>query len=1140
MALSKISGTTGIADATITSAKLADFTAAVDLNGVELLLDADADTSISADTDDQIDIKIANADHLKILSSSGDTVLKPMVDAKDIIFQQFDGNKVFEINDGNFVGVGGNATAAGQIRIYEDTDNGSHYSGFTVGNLTASVAYQLPDADGSSGQALITDGSGVLSFTTLSANAPSSADGQALGSASLEWSDLFLADGGTIQFGNDQEVTLTHVADTGLLLSATDQLQFGDSGTYIHQSADGVLDLVSDTEIELNATTIDVNGNVEISGTTAQTGVLTANAGVVIDNITIDGTEIDLSSGDLTIDVAGDIVLDADGGDVFVKDAGTTYGSLTNTSGNLIIKSGTTTAATFSGANVTFAGTIGSGAITSTGIVTGTGFTAGSAVLAEAELELLDGLTAGTAIASKVVTTDANIDTTGQRNLTISGELDAATGDFSGAVDVAGATTVVALTASGLVTAGAKIDLNGTELILDADADTSITADTDDQIDVRIAGADDFTFTANDFTALSGSAISTDTINESTSGSGVTIDGVLIKDTTIDVNGTAGALILDTDADTKIQASTDDNIEFFTAGKKQFNLTSSGSVQAFRDGGTTFGPSFNGQHQRGTIASPSIVSSGDRIVEFKSTVHDGTAYLDGPRISFRVDGTPGDDDMPTSIEFQVGANGTASLYAAMTLHNDGSLITNPIAGGVTVFNENSVDSDFRVESNGNANMIFVDGGNNHVCIGTSTDHGGVLNVDGPILMSESDTLLLRITSSGSDVKLQNRVSDKDIRFEGIDGGSDITALHLDMSAGGEATFSNGIITNGGTVINEGAGSGGDFRVEAESGQGQGINDAFLFATDASSGDVHIGKDFTALGGNNDGLLTVAGSFNSKATVITAQASGSYNNTVLSANALRSANNAYSLITGASGNGNDDYGNDLEFRVAGNGNVTCDGSFSGSGADYAEFFETTDGNAIPVGTTVVLVNNKVRAATNSDAQAAVIGVVRPKKDAFNKDNKASMVIGNGAETAWTGKWETDVLGQYVMEEITVTEWVDIVYKKDEDGNDTSDVADRIKRSYVTDKIPDSVTVPDSATVQEYEVNQDGSNHSLKMTRRKENSSYDSSQTYVPRVQRDEWQIIGLLGQVPVKTGQRMGDRWIKMKTLDSTYDEYYIR
>ena len=55
MALSQISGTTGIADTTITSAKLADFSAAVDLNGVELLLDADQDTSITADTDDVVD-----------------------------------------------------------------------------------------------------------------------------------------------------------------------------------------------------------------------------------------------------------------------------------------------------------------------------------------------------------------------------------------------------------------------------------------------------------------------------------------------------------------------------------------------------------------------------------------------------------------------------------------------------------------------------------------------------------------------------------------------------------------------------------------------------------------------------------------------------------------------------------------------------------------------------------------------------------------------------------------------------------------------------------------------------------------------------------------------------------------------------
>ena len=58
------------------------------------------------------------------------------------------------------------------------------------------------------------------------------------------------------------------------------------------------------------------------------TGVLTANAGVVVDNFTLDGTTLALSSGDLTLDVAGDIILDADGGDITIKDGGTTYGSI--------------------------------------------------------------------------------------------------------------------------------------------------------------------------------------------------------------------------------------------------------------------------------------------------------------------------------------------------------------------------------------------------------------------------------------------------------------------------------------------------------------------------------------------------------------------------------------------------------------------------------------------------------------------------------------------------------------------------------------------------------------------------------------------------------------------------------------------
>ena len=74
-------------------------------------------------------------------------------------------------------------------------------------------------------------------------------------------------------------------------------------------------------------------------GGTSFAQALTANAGVVVDNITIDGTEIDLSSGDLTLDVAGDIILDADGGDVRIADGGTNIGALSNSSSDFVITS---------------------------------------------------------------------------------------------------------------------------------------------------------------------------------------------------------------------------------------------------------------------------------------------------------------------------------------------------------------------------------------------------------------------------------------------------------------------------------------------------------------------------------------------------------------------------------------------------------------------------------------------------------------------------------------------------------------------------------------------------------------------------------------------------------------------------------
>ena len=92
---------------------------------------------------------------------------------------------------------------------------------------------------------------------------------------------------------------------------------------------------VADTVSKADGGTFD--GNVTMGGTLGVTGAVTADAGVSVDNITIDGTEIDLSSGDLTLDVAGNIILDADGGVVRVFDGGTQIGNFANNSSDFHI-----------------------------------------------------------------------------------------------------------------------------------------------------------------------------------------------------------------------------------------------------------------------------------------------------------------------------------------------------------------------------------------------------------------------------------------------------------------------------------------------------------------------------------------------------------------------------------------------------------------------------------------------------------------------------------------------------------------------------------------------------------------------------------------------------------------------------------
>ena len=119
-------------------------------------------------------------------------------------------------------------------------------------------------------------GSSTVQGTTITATTafvPDAADGAALGTTALEFSDLFLADGAVIGLGADQDVTLTHVADTGVLLNSANVIQFRDSGLTIGSNADGDLDIVSDGT-EVDSINIESAGGITLDAGTAGSGIV--------------------------------------------------------------------------------------------------------------------------------------------------------------------------------------------------------------------------------------------------------------------------------------------------------------------------------------------------------------------------------------------------------------------------------------------------------------------------------------------------------------------------------------------------------------------------------------------------------------------------------------------------------------------------------------------------------------------------------------------------------------------------------------------------------------------------------------------------------------------------------------------------
>ena len=441
-------------------------------------------------------------------------------------------------------------------------------------------------------------GSSTIQGTTITATTafvPDASDGASLGGVSLQFSDLFLADGALIAFGDDQDVTLTHLADAGLLLNGARGLFFNDTSQYINAPSATVLDIAATDEIELTATLVDVVGNLAVSGNVDVDGNiefdgLSGTGSVTVTNIldednmasdsatalatqqsikayvdaqqdtvdtfgevlalgnTTSGTNVELTTTDKVQfrDSAIYINSSADGQLDIVADTEIQIAATTIDIDGAINASGEIIAASLDiSGNVDIDGTletdalsIGSTAVTSTaaelnildgvtsttaelnildGVTSTTaelnildGVTSTAAELnildgvtsTTAELNALDGITAvvgelnaldlgstavGTAIASKAVILDSNKDYTGVRNLTISGELDAGSLDISGDADIDGTLEADAITIAGVTLAETIADTVGA--MVSSNTESGITVayqDADNTLDFTI------------------------------------------------------------------------------------------------------------------------------------------------------------------------------------------------------------------------------------------------------------------------------------------------------------------------------------------------------------------------------------------------------------------------------------------------------------------------------------------------------------------------------------------------------------------------------------------------------------------------------------------------------------------------------
>ena len=669
------------------------------------------------------------------------------------------------------------------------------------------------------------------------------------------------------------------------------------------------LDISGDIDIDgtTNLDVVDIDGAVDMASTLAVAGAITANAGVVVDNFTLDGTTLALSSGNMTLDSVGRVTLDSENnGEVRFADSGADYLQFYESGTHTYIKS------LLSDGDLKFLGNDGGVGITA---LTLDMSAAGAATFSSSvtSLKNIVNQTGGDFAATFTTPFDyvAKFESTDSAAFIIledNNSTDNANriGVVGNSLQIeAGNVENVAFTSAGPVfnEAGADLDFrvessgNATMLFVDGG---------NNRVGVGMSAPLEPLHTT-------GRILSTTTYGGATQRIGTSIGQNGNTRADIDFRRWTGAStnhgvgmieVADTgimrfyvDSKTSNTPATTERISLAPSGAFTTTPTTGGHA-VFNEGGTT----------------------ADFRVESNNNAH--AIFLDGGANRFNLfgaqgsstvdivtgNGSAGDSVIGVSIKAS-DANTTEKLNMGVTTSTSSAFInavkpgTDNIPlllqpnGGTVVINENGASSgDFRVESNGNANMLFVDGGANHVNVGTATDLGGNLNVNGGIVATSgttfdpdtmnSGTIFLGNVSDGSGWGANgigwNTGSVGDTAAIGMAGSSDPT-MYVALGDGTNAnSFKSMLVMSqaNGVVINEDS-IDADFRVESN-------NNANMLFVDGGLNRVGIG---TASVPANRTLQVSSG------VLVPIEATSSAGETILSIDNTATNGRNYFLISG---------------------------------------------------------------------------------------------------------------------------------------------------------------------------------------------------------------------------------------------------